>query len=82
MKRLLIVAFALLLLFSGWLGGEMAYRYRIGAIQDDSPQVEQFHYVEVDRTSEAYNRRTGTGPMPRASRATPFHVGWPTTSEP
>lgn len=53
----------LLLLFSGWLGGEMAYRYRIGAIQDDSPQVEQFHHVEVDRTSEAYNRRTGTGPL-------------------
>ncbi|HEU6442135.1 MAG TPA: DUF2231 domain-containing protein [Microvirga sp.] len=52
----------LLLLFSGWLGGEMAYRYRIGAIQDDSPQVEQFH-VEVDRTAaaEAANRRSGTG---------------------
>jgi len=52
----------LLLLFSGWLGGEMAYRYRIGAIQDDSPQVEQFH-VEVDRTgaAESYDRRSGTG---------------------
>ncbi len=52
----------LLLLFSGWLGGEMAYRYRIGAIQDDSPQVEQFH-VEVNRTgtAEAANRRSGTG---------------------
>jgi uncharacterized membrane protein len=52
----------LLLLFSGWLGGEMAYRYRIGAIQDDSPQVEQFH-VEVERTgtAEAHDRLSGTG---------------------
>ena len=51
----------LLLLFSGWLGGEMAYRYRIGAIQDDSPQVEQFH-VEVDRTNvvDSTQRRTGS----------------------
>jgi uncharacterized membrane protein len=37
-----------LLLFSGWLGGELAYRYRIGTIPDESPEVEQFH-VEVDR---------------------------------
>jgi uncharacterized membrane protein len=53
---------ALLLLVSGWLGGEMAYRYRIGAIQDDSPQAEQFN-VEVDRTgkSGAYDRRSGSG---------------------
>lgn len=52
----------LILLFSGWLGGEMAYRYRIGAIQDDSPKVEQFHHVEVERTSaaDAMQRRTGT----------------------
>lgn len=51
----------LLLLFSGWLGGEMAYRYRIGAIQDDSPQVEQFH-VEVDRATAVNpsHRRTGS----------------------
>lgn len=51
----------LLLLFSGWLGGEMAYRYRIGAIQDDSPQVEQFH-VEVDRasTADSSQRRTAS----------------------
>lgn len=53
----------LLLLFSGWLGGEMAYRYRIGAIQDDSPKAEQFH-VEVDRTRAAEmssDRRSGSG---------------------
>ena len=52
----------LLLLFSGWLGGEMAYRYHVGAIQDDSPQVEQF-LVEVDRSgvAESYDRRSGTG---------------------
>ncbi|MFC4171709.1 DUF2231 domain-containing protein [Microvirga sp. GCM10011540] len=37
-----------LLFFSGWLGGELAYRYRIGAIRDESPKVEQFH-VEVER---------------------------------
>jgi len=37
-----------LLFFSGWLGGELAYRYRIGAIRDYSPEVEQFH-VEVER---------------------------------
>lgn len=54
----------LLLLFSGWLGGEMAYRYRIGAIEDDSPKAEQFQ-VEVDRTgvAGAPGRRTGTGPL-------------------
>lgn len=52
----------LLLLFSGWLGGEMAYRYGIGAIRDYSPEVEQFH-VEVDRSgiAESYNRRSGSG---------------------
>jgi uncharacterized membrane protein len=51
-----------LLLFSGWLGGEMAYRYGIGAIQDYSPKAEQFH-VEVDRAdvAEHYGRRTGSG---------------------
>jgi uncharacterized membrane protein len=51
-----------LLLFSGWLGGEMAYRYGIGAIQDYSPKAEQFH-VEVDRpdVAEHYGRRSGTG---------------------
>ncbi|MBF9196634.1 DUF2231 domain-containing protein [Microvirga terrestris] len=51
-----------LLLFSGWLGGEMAYRYGIGAIQDYSPKVEQFH-VEVDRAdvAEHYGRRSGSG---------------------
>lgn len=51
----------LLLLFSGWLGGEMAYRYRIGAIQDDSAGVEQFH-VEVDRTAalNSSQRRSGS----------------------
>jgi uncharacterized membrane protein len=32
-----------LLLVNGWFGGELAYRYRIGAIQDDSPEVERFH---------------------------------------
>ena len=51
-----------LLLFSGWLGGEMAYRYGIGAIQDYSPKAEQFH-VEVDRpdVAEQYGRRSGSG---------------------
>ena len=34
---------AALLLFSGWLGGELAYRYRIGTIPDESPEVQQFH---------------------------------------
>jgi uncharacterized membrane protein len=34
---------ALLLLINGWLGGELAYRYRIGTIPDDSPEVERFH---------------------------------------
>jgi uncharacterized membrane protein len=38
-----------LLFFSGWLGGELAYRYRIGSIRDESPKVEQFH-VEVERS--------------------------------
>ncbi len=51
-----------LLLFSGWLGGELSYRYGIGAIQDDSPKAEQFH-VEVDRPDVAasYGRRSSTG---------------------
>ncbi|MEE1611320.1 DUF2231 domain-containing protein [Microvirga sp. CF3016] len=51
-----------LLLFSGWLGGELAYRYGIGAIRDYSPKAEQFH-VEVDRADVAgsYGRRTGSG---------------------
>jgi len=47
-----------LLVFNGWLGGELAYRYRIGTIRDDSPEVEQFH-VEVDRTeADARGRST------------------------
>lgn len=48
-----------LLLFTGWLGGELAYRYGIGAIRDYSPKVEQFH-VEVDRpdVAETYGRST------------------------
>ncbi len=37
---------AALLFFSGWLGGELAYRYGLGAIQDDSPEVERFHRPE------------------------------------
>ena len=53
-----------LLLFSGWLGGELSYRYRIGAIQDDSPKAEQFH-VEVDRAdaAQSYGRRSGSGSL-------------------
>jgi hypothetical protein len=31
---------------SGWLGGELAYRYRLGAIHDESPEVERFHRDE------------------------------------
>jgi uncharacterized membrane protein len=54
-----------LLLFSGWLGGELAYRYRIGTIPDDSPEVEQFH-VEVDRS------RTGTSETADRSSARRF----------
>lgn len=52
----------LLLLFSGWLGGELAYRYGIGAIQDYSPKAEQFH-VEIDRPDIAasYGRRSSSG---------------------
>jgi uncharacterized membrane protein len=39
-----ISALSTVLLFvSGWLGGELAYRYRIGAIADESPKVRQFH---------------------------------------
>jgi uncharacterized membrane protein len=51
-----------LLLFSGWLGGELAYRYGIGAIRDYSPKAEQFH-VEVDRgdVAKSYGRRSGSG---------------------
>lgn len=57
----LSVAQTALLFFSGWLGGELAYRYGIGAIQDYSPKAEQFH-VEVDRADVAasYGRRSGT----------------------
>jgi uncharacterized membrane protein len=57
----LSVAQAALLFFSGWLGGELAYRYGIGAIQDYSPKAEQFH-VEVDRSDVAasYGRRSGS----------------------
>ncbi len=40
------VLIAALLLFSGWLGGELAYRYRIGTIPDESPEVQQFHATE------------------------------------
>lgn len=60
----LSVVQTLLLIFSGWLGGEMAYRYRIGAIEDNSPKAEQFN-VEVDRAgvARASGRRTGTGPL-------------------
>lgn len=47
-----------LLVFNGWLGGELAYRYRIGTIRDDSPEVEQFH-VEVDRDADALGRSSG-----------------------
>jgi uncharacterized membrane protein len=47
------------LFFSGWLGGELAYRYRIGAIADDSPEVEQFH-VEVEREARVETFDTGT----------------------
>jgi uncharacterized membrane protein len=47
------------LFFSGWLGGELAYRYRIGAIADDSPEVEQFH-VEVEREARVETLDTGT----------------------
>lgn len=36
-----------LLFFSGWLGGELAYRYGIGAIPDESPKVAQFHRPEL-----------------------------------
>jgi uncharacterized membrane protein len=35
-----------LLLVNGWFGGELAYRYGIGAIHDDSPEVERFHAPE------------------------------------
>ncbi|MBZ6074807.1 DUF2231 domain-containing protein [Microvirga puerhi] len=45
-----------LLIFNGWLGGELAYRYQVGAIPDESPDVEQFH-VEVERTATAGARR-------------------------
>jgi uncharacterized membrane protein len=32
-----------LLLVNGWLGGELAYRYRMGTIEDESPEVMRFH---------------------------------------
>ena len=32
-----------LLLINGWLGGELAYRYRMGTIEDESPEVMRFH---------------------------------------
>ena len=32
-----------LLVINGWFGGELAYRYRVGTIEDDSPEVERFH---------------------------------------
>jgi hypothetical protein len=35
-----------LLLVNGWFGGELAYRYGIGAIHGDSPEVERFHAPE------------------------------------
>jgi uncharacterized membrane protein len=55
----LSVAQTALLFFSGWLGGELAYRYGIGAIRDYSPQVEQFH-VEVERDEASDQvRRSG-----------------------
>jgi uncharacterized membrane protein len=34
---------AALLLVNGWLGGELAYRYRMGIIADESPEVMRFH---------------------------------------
>jgi uncharacterized membrane protein len=49
-----------LLLVNGWLGGELAYRYGIGAINDQSPEVEAFH---EPRTSAA-NGRTSFGRLP------------------
>jgi len=54
----LSLAQAALLFFSGWLGGELAYRYRIGAIRDDSPEVEQFH-VEIERDEAGDRVRRG-----------------------
>jgi uncharacterized membrane protein len=38
-----------LLLVNGWLGGELAYRYRMGTIADESPEVMRFH---ADDTSQ------------------------------
>jgi uncharacterized membrane protein len=55
----LSVAQTALLFFSGWLGGELAYRYGIGAIRDYSPEVEQFH-VEIER-DEAGDRLRPSG---------------------
>jgi uncharacterized membrane protein len=55
----LSVAQTALLFFSGWLGGELAYRYGIGAIRDYSPEVEQFH-VEIER-DEASDRVRHSG---------------------
>ncbi|HZH52535.1 MAG TPA: DUF2231 domain-containing protein [Microvirga sp.] len=53
-----------LLFFSGWLGGELAYRYRIGSIDDQSPEVEQFH-VEVDRRETSATETTGQSTVRR-----------------
>ncbi len=51
-----------LLLFSGWLGGELAYRYGIGAIRDYSPKVQEFHVeVERDRTETPAQRTSSRG---------------------
>ena len=58
----LSVAQTALLFFSGWLGGELAYRYGIGAIRDYSPEVEQFH-VEIERDG------TGDRVRPSGSRS-------------
>ena len=54
----LSLAQAALLFFSGWLGGELAYRYGIGAIRDDSPEVEQFD-VEIERDEAGDRVRRG-----------------------
>jgi uncharacterized membrane protein len=48
----------LLLLANGWFGGELAYRYGLGAISDESPEVEQFHTPEpqaTDRRATAHH---------------------------
>ncbi len=45
-----------LLFVNGWLGGELAYRYGIGAIPDDSPEVEQFHTPEPHHAEASVRR--------------------------